>query len=264
MSCPGDNWIVPSANPNNIQGGVLSIGAATPNVSITGTPSNPLIGVTNTGGVTTLEGLIGNINLNGVGMTIVGATPTAQDVTFTSAVQSIVAGTNCNIVQSPAGTFTINATSGGTLTATTLTTTPSITLAVNGGGSPVIAQNLTGLPAINSAKNPNVFVVLTMSLQGVLNRPAYPNNDFTMGLFNGSSGVVVFNSGLVNQPNYNWGTDIPNVGNNNMVVSGFVPYATLVNPNMAYAVFMSYPWLGTPPYYTFNNVRFSATLYYIV
>jgi hypothetical protein len=116
MSCPGDNWIVPGANPCNQAGGVDTITAATPNVTIGGTANNVTIGVTNTGGVTLVEGLAGNINLNGVGMTIVGGTPVAQDITFTAAVQSIAsANGTVTITQPTAGNYNLSVTpsSGG-------------------------------------------------------------------------------------------------------------------------------------------------------
>jgi len=111
MSAPGDNWIVPGANPYNQPGGIDTITAATPNVIIGGTPTNKTIGVTTTTGVTTVEGVAGVINLNGVGMTIAGGTPVAQDITFTAAVQNITAGTGITVTNPSAGTFQI-ATSG--------------------------------------------------------------------------------------------------------------------------------------------------------
>ena len=98
------NWIVPSANPNT-PNDIDSITAATPNVKITGTGLNPLIGVTQ-GGVLSVENVTNAVNLIGVGMTIAATPP---DVTLTSAVQNIVAtGSGCSVIQSPAGTFTIN------------------------------------------------------------------------------------------------------------------------------------------------------------
>jgi hypothetical protein len=262
MSCVGDNWVVPSANPNNIQGGVLSVGAATPNVTITGTASNPLIGVTNTGGVQTLEGLIGNVNLNGVGMTIAGATPTAQDVTLTAAVQNIVAGSGCT-VSNVGGVFTINSTGGGVVTQYT---NPDVIISgsvnLNGGGSPVVLGAPFLPPFINPTKNPNVFVVLTMSMTGVLNAaPSAANNAFTYGLEDVSGQLLVFSSGLVAQPNYNWGTTIPDT--NNFTLSGLVPLSALTGSTLRYKAFMAFPFLGTPPYYILSNMRFRMTFYYI-
>lgn len=102
-----DNWIVPSADPN-IPNGVDHIIAATPNVTITGSTINPAVGVTQ-GGVLTVENVTGNVNLNGVGMTIVGGTPVANDITLTAAVQNVVSGgVGCSVVQNPAGTYTIS------------------------------------------------------------------------------------------------------------------------------------------------------------
>lgn len=99
-----DNWIVPSANPNT-PNGVDHIIAGTPNVTITGSSINPAVGVTQ-GGVLTVETVTGNVNLNPAGgMTIVGS---GTDVTLTAPVTSVVGGTNCTIVQNPAGTFVIS------------------------------------------------------------------------------------------------------------------------------------------------------------
>jgi hypothetical protein len=105
----GDNWLVPGANPNNVPGGVESVGAGTANVTITGTPINPLVNVTAPGGVNQLEGLTGNLNLNGVGMTIVGGTPTANDISLTATVQNVTAGGGITVTPT-SGTYQITAT----------------------------------------------------------------------------------------------------------------------------------------------------------
>jgi hypothetical protein len=106
MSTVGDNYIVPGANPINQIGGIDSITAATPNVIISGTPTNKTIGVTTTTGVTTIEGQNGNVNLNGVGMTIAGSYPIAGDITFTAAVQTITsANASVTVTQPTPGNF---------------------------------------------------------------------------------------------------------------------------------------------------------------
>ena len=98
------NYVVPGANPNT-SNDIDSIGAATPNVTITGTGINPLIGVTQ-GGVLSVETVTGNVNLNPAGgMTIVGS---GTDVTLTAPVRSVLAGANCSVVQNPAGTYVIS------------------------------------------------------------------------------------------------------------------------------------------------------------
>jgi hypothetical protein len=76
------NYVVPGANPNT-SNDIDSIGAATPNVTITGTGINPLIGVTQ-GGVLSVENVTGNVNLNGVGIVI---TTAGSDVTLTAPVK---------------------------------------------------------------------------------------------------------------------------------------------------------------------------------
>jgi len=45
MSCPGDNYVVPGANPCNQPTGVEKILPGTPNVSITGTATEPIVNV---------------------------------------------------------------------------------------------------------------------------------------------------------------------------------------------------------------------------
>ena len=107
MSTVGDNYIVPGANPINQVGGIDSITAATPNVVIGGTTTNKTIGVTTTTGVTTIEGQNGNVNLNGIGITIAGATPIAGDVTFTAAVQNVTGSGNATVTQPTPGTFNV-------------------------------------------------------------------------------------------------------------------------------------------------------------
>jgi hypothetical protein len=108
MSCCGDNWLVPSANPNNVPGGVESIIAGTPNVTIGGTSTVPSISVTSSGGVTELEGLTGNINLSGVGITIAGGSPEPGDITLTAAVQNVTGIGGATVTQPTPGTFQVN------------------------------------------------------------------------------------------------------------------------------------------------------------
>jgi hypothetical protein len=55
MSCPGDNYVVPGANPCNQVDGVQSISAGT-NITITGTPTVPIISVTQSALPYTLTG----------------------------------------------------------------------------------------------------------------------------------------------------------------------------------------------------------------
>jgi hypothetical protein len=110
MSAPGDNWIVPGANPNNQPGGVDSVLPGT-NISITGTPQNPVVNSTAATGVLTVEGQSGNINLNGVGMTITGGSPVAGDITFTPAVQNVTGTGQAIVTQPTAGTFNVDVSS---------------------------------------------------------------------------------------------------------------------------------------------------------
>jgi hypothetical protein len=70
------NYVVPGADPNSSPSGVLSV-----------------------------ESIFGAVNFDGVGIAI---TPAGSDITLKSAVKTLVAGTNCTIVQTPTGTFTIS------------------------------------------------------------------------------------------------------------------------------------------------------------
>jgi hypothetical protein len=239
MSFPGDNWVVPSANPNN----------------------------NSQGGVQTLEGLVGNVNLTGDGITITGASPTPQDIRLAAAVQTLVAGTNCTITQSPTGTFTISSTGGGGGGAgmTVVTTTEVVALGsvpLLGGGSPVFIATPSPPPVINAALNPDVFVIIQMSMTGFLFATPPSTNEFRIGLENASGSVLSFNSGLVPQPNYNWEVIIPDP--NNYIIGGFIPIATLSDPTLAYKAFMAFPYAGTPPYYVVSNMRFRASYLFAV
>ena len=147
MSCVSDNYVVPGANPCGGDGGigVESVGAGTPNVTITGTPENPLINVTNVGGVTQVEGQIGNINLNGVGITVVGGSPNPGDVTLTAAVQSITgSGGGIVVTQPTAGNYNLAVTANAV---NNITQGAGITLTQPIAGTYNIAsvvQNVTG------------------------------------------------------------------------------------------------------------------------
>lgn len=185
MSQP--NWIVPSANPNNTPSGVESVGAGTPNVTITGTPINPLVNVSNSGGVTQVEGQIGNINLNGVGMTIVGGTPTAGDVTLTAAVQNVT-GTGIAAVTNTAGVFNVSVPAAGVVAGTDVVITGGNVINANyqtSSGNANIWNGFTRTPqAINPSSSPSAFdgtVVAVGSIQYAnANYPAALN---TNGVF---------------------------------------------------------------------------------
>ena len=145
MASPG-NWVVPGADPANASGGVDSVGAGTPNVTITGTQNNPLINVSNLGGVTQVEGQIGNVNFNGVGITVAGGVPTAGDVTLTAAVQSIAgSGGGITVSQTTPGNYNlavpsnnVNSLNQGAGINITQPTTGNFTIAS-------VVQNVTGV-----------------------------------------------------------------------------------------------------------------------
>ncbi len=164
MSCPGDNYPVPGANPCGGGGGsgVQSVGAGTPNVTITGTATNPLINVTNVGGVTQIEGQIGNVNINGIGLTVAGGVPVLGDITLTADVQNIT-GSGAAIVTEPTpGTFNIavpsalvnNITQGAGITVTQPTAgvynIASVVQNVTGTGGAVVTQPTPGTFQVNA------------------------------------------------------------------------------------------------------------------
>jgi hypothetical protein len=166
MSCCSDNWVVPGANPSNTPGGVESVGAGTPNVTITGTAINPLVNVTNLGGVTQVEGQTGNINLNGVGMTIVGGTPVAGDVTFTAAVQSIAsANGSITVTQPTAGNFNLAVASTIApvqIYLKNLSINPAVQAPGNNGIVPIIAG--TGVTFASCGINPALYNYVEVSM----------------------------------------------------------------------------------------------------
>ena len=191
----GDNWLVPGANPNNVPGGVESVGAGTPNVTITGTAINPLVNVVNSGGVTQLEGLTGNLNLNGVGMTIVGGTPTANDITLTAAVQTIASANGSVAVTQPtAGNYNLSVTLPN---ATTICDYLSLNGQNNSQGSGLSIPPGGTLFLLCFISGPNFFTYLQQKskllvsanilYEGTAN---LVNNELSYGLTWGSSGVL--------------------------------------------------------------------------
>jgi len=162
MSFPGDNYPVPGANPcGGGGGGVQSVGAGTPNVTISGTATNPLVNVTNVGGVTQLEGQIGNINLNGIGLTVQGGFPALGDVTLTTDVQDIT-GSGSAVVTNVGGTYNIavpsalvnNVTQGAGITVTQPSAgvyqVASVVQNVTGTGGAVVTQPTPGTFQVNA------------------------------------------------------------------------------------------------------------------
>lgn len=166
MSTPGDNWIVPGANPYNQPGGVDSVLPGT-NVTITGTPSNPVVNSTAASGVTTVEGVAGVINLNGVGMTIAGASPTAQDVTFTAAVQNVTAGTGITVTNPTPGTFQIASSgSSGAPTIQKIVNNVAINPVAQASGSQAIVPiaNPPGITFASLGINPSLYNFVEVSM----------------------------------------------------------------------------------------------------
>jgi hypothetical protein len=198
MSCCSDNYIVPGANPANQAGGVESVGAGTPNVTITGTAINPLVNVTNVGGVTQVEGQIGNINLNGVGMTIQGGFPVLGDVTFTTAVQNIT-GSNAATVTNVGGTYNINVPSA---LVTNVTAGAGITVTQPTAGVYQVASVVpTPVATINGINGPttltcfdgSINIANNLALKDINITANFPQNVIAINPGN-NSGYVSFQS----------------------------------------------------------------------
>lgn len=247
MSCCGDSWVVPGANPNNVPGGVESVGAGTSNVTITGTPINPLINVTNVGGVTQVEGQVGNINLNGVGMTITGGSPVAGDITFTAAVQSIASANNTVLVTQPtAGNYNLavvlptSYTLCDYLTLTGQNNSQGSGIVIPPGGSSFFVCN----PNINFFTYLQSKTKLMVSVNILYEGTAtLVNNELSYGLTWGSPGI------LPAQPTTLSGNAIVNTTQTSGIISvALLNCSDIVNPGT-----------NTTLYFTVNNLNTSST-----
>jgi hypothetical protein len=257
------NWVVPSANPINAPPGVSTVSAGT-GITITGTAQNPVISsASGSGAVQSVEGLVGAIDLFGSGLAI---TTSGQTITLTSAVSTLIAGSNCSISESPPGTFTINntlSTAAGTITRTVfpVNSAPS-SVSLNGDAIWSIAP-LYG-PTIDPAKNSSVLFVVRMSGVGTKVQAPLTSNVMRAGLYGPTTELVVYDSGLNQNINVNWGNSI--FENGNYTVSGTVPIATYT-ANQFGGLFLGwgivFPY-NSLPYYTFTNMQMKLEMYYIV
>jgi hypothetical protein len=189
MSIVDTNWIVPTGNPINTPPGVLSVSAGT-GVTITGTDTNPIINASaGTGAVTSVEGLVGGIDIvGGNGMTV---TTVDQEITLTPTVQSLVAGSGCTIVQSPSGTFTITNTavlSPGNLTVVTQQYLSPASTSIIGGTVATNLANVT-LSSVDPAKNSTVLLKLTLAGIGTKLSSPGNQNQIRVGVFRAGPGT---------------------------------------------------------------------------
>lgn len=247
------NWVIPSANPINAPPGVSAVSAGA-GITITGTSQNPVISsVTGTGAVQSVEGLVGAIDLFGSGL---GIGVSGQTITLTSAVSTLVAGSNCSILESPPGTFTIANTiqAGGTFQrfqpGDIIAASP---VSVNGGGGALNCGAVTPLPTVTSA-NSYVLFTLYMSGLGTLNQGFLLPNKLQVGIFQqGNPNLVCgYDSGTITPlNNLNWGTAIPS--SSNFLVTANVPLVDFQNGNYYFGFFVNFPY-NSSPYYTFNNL----------
>jgi hypothetical protein len=166
MSTPGDNWIVPGANPYNQPGGVDQVLPGT-NVTISGTPSKPVVNSSAASGVTTVEGVAGIINLNGVGMTIAGGTPVAQDITFTAAVQSIASSNaSVTVTQPTPGNYNLAVASTGAPTIQKIVNSVPINPVAQASGSQKIVPiaNPPGITFASLGIAPSLYNFIEVSM----------------------------------------------------------------------------------------------------
>jgi len=99
MSCAGNNYVVPGADPCAGGGGggsVTSVGAGT-KISITGTPTDPIV---NNEGVGSLNTLTGNVTLFSNNLIITPGVPTTDQITIDST------GASVSVIYTTSGTYT--------------------------------------------------------------------------------------------------------------------------------------------------------------
>jgi hypothetical protein len=206
MSCPGDNYIVPGANPcaggGGGGGGVQSITAGTPNVTIGGTVSIPSISVSGSGGVTQVEGQSGNVNLNGVGITVLGGSPSLGDVTLTATVQNVTGAGVATVSQPTPGTFQVSVPAPTPATVTNILT--------------------SGVATVS-----NAGTVFTVGVPA----PAYPVTNIT-----GSGIASVSNAGTV------FNVDVPTPDVSNILTTGI---ATVTNAGSVFTIDVPAPTPAT-------------------
>lgn len=259
MSIVDTNWIVPSANPINAPPGVSAISAGA-GITITGTSQNPFISsVAGTGAVQSVEGLVGAIDLAGNGVNI-GVT--GQTITLTSAVSTLVAGTNCSINESPYGTFTIYNTFpvGGTIT--------RYYFPVNVAASPVTRNGADGGynvasifgPVVDATKNSSVFFEIRVSGVGTKVQAPLSSNTMRVGLYGPAGELIYFTTGLNQNIDVNWGNSI--FENANETITGTIPIATYQAGGLYMGWDVAFPY-NSSPYYSFTNLQMQLTIYAI-
>jgi hypothetical protein len=261
MSIVDTNWIVPSANPINAPPGVSAVSAGT-GITITGTAQNPIISsASGSGAVQSVEGLVGAIDLIGSGLAI---TTSGQTITLTSAVSTLIAGSNCSISESPPGTFTITNTStpasGLTITQAdfpiNVAASPVTRIGADGG---YVVANLYG-PIIDATKNSSVFFQIRMSGVGTKLQAPLLQNVMRAGLFGPTGELIYYNTQLVTNMDVNWGNSI--FENGNETVIGTIPIATYQAGGLYLGWNIVFPY-NANPFYSFTNLQMKLTMYYL-
>ncbi len=264
MSIVDTNWVIPSANPINAPPGVSAVSAGT-GITITGTSQNPVISsASGTGAVQSVEGLVGAIDLFGSGL---GIGASGQTITLTSAVSSLVAGSNCSILENPPGTFTINNTaplSGiGTITRYyfPISIPPSPITRIGADGGYVVAQ-IYG-PNVDPLKNSSVFFEIRMSGVGTKLQAPLLQNVMRAGLFGPTGELIYYNTQLTTNIDVNWGNSI--YENANETITGTIPIATYQAYQFG-GLYLGwnivFPY-NSNPFYSFTNLQMQVTIYAI-
>jgi hypothetical protein len=273
MSCAGDNWIVPGANPCSGGGGgtagVTQLNNFTGSITIDSSDDSIVVsnqgglinltttGTTNT--VQTINGISGNLQLTGTGLTTVSNvldqftinTTIPDNVNSLNGLQGVVsigAGTGMEVVPSgntlvlnstvTAGVETLNTLSGGLslVGGTNVTITPginTITISATAGAGGVSSVNgidgavniISGNPMI---RIDNDIVNRNVTLNGI---PMIINDSFTMGTSSNSFTYDFTDYGVSITPPYQIATSVT-AGQ----TIGKVPYVTYTK-NTENAVF---------------------------
>ena len=198
---------------------------------------------------------------SGLAVSVVG-----QNIILAPTVGALAAGTNCSIVESPAGTFTINNTlpAGGIFSRFQPDDIfPASPVSVIGGGVPFNCGAVVPLPTVNTNRNSYVLFTLYMTGVGTLNQGFTLPNKLQVGIFQqGNPNLVCgYDSGLITPlDNLNWSTVIPSDAN--FLTIANVPIADFQNGNYYLGFFVNFPY-NASPYYTFNNLGCRLILTYL-
>jgi len=223
MSCVGNNYIVPSADPcagGGGGGGVNSIIAGT-NITI-----DPVTG-------------LGNVTINSSpAITIVGTPPIVVE-------------------EHPSGTYTISFVPTATYTWPDFVVPNGST--VDGGGIAPNYGTLTIPAFIDPAKNPTL--TLTIVMCGIGTKLSLFSNNLFVGLFYDTNNNLALGYSSIDAilPSINWGTALADPLN--VTFTGTFNTADLISNPLFCSFFVSFPDGSELPCYQFDNliIRVSTT-----